>query len=131
VERHDPVGNGAREPLCTLMLVLSVLVTRGPGVPVSVLLRANMSMKDALQDTSATLSKESRTCPERDGRKTTHDDDTDAQANNSPPNHGVPTHSTARFLWECPKDTPISELGELYTRWNDETEQAEIERWSE
>jgi hypothetical protein len=119
------------------MLVLSVLVTRGPGVPVSVLLRGTMSMKDALQDTSPTLSKESATCPERDGRKTTHDDDSTDTDNNAgasqgnPPDHGVPTHSTARFLWEVDKRTPVSELGKLYDRWRDDSEQVDISRWSE
>jgi hypothetical protein len=89
-----------------------------------------MSTQHASQDTSANPSKDSPTCPERDGRKTAQDDSTEAQ-DNKPPNHGIPTHGKSRFLWEVDKDTPISELGDRYQQWLDQTEQSELSRWSE
>ncbi len=86
--------------------------------------------KHASQDTSANPTKDSPTCPERDGRETTHDDGSTVNDNN-PPNHRIPTHGVGRFLWECDPRTPVSELGELYTRWKDESQQANIGEWSE
>jgi hypothetical protein len=88
-------------------------------------------MTNASPDTSANPTKDSPTCPERDGRKTAQDDGTDAQANNSPPNHGIPTHGIGRFLWEVDKDTPVEELGDRYREWQKETEQSELSGWSE
>lgn len=95
----------------------------------SVLPLRPMSMNTS-QDTRANPSKDSLACPERDGRKAAHNDDSREQSNN-PPNHGVPTHGVGRFLWECDKQTPVSELGRLYDRWCDETEQSDIQEWSE
>jgi len=57
--------------------------------------------------------------------------DEDESTDDQPPDHGVPTHSRARFLWECHPSTPLDELGELYDRWNDSSEQVDLGRWSE
>ncbi len=76
--------------------------------------------------------KDDRPTRGRDARKSAHNDgSTDEQSN--PPNHGLPTHSTARFLWECPKDTPIEELGEKYDAWKrrQNSEQSDLGRWND
>ena len=93
------------------------------------LLQATMSAKNDSPDKSAHPTKDELTCPGRDGRKTTHNDSSTVDANN-PPNHGVPTHGVGRFLWECPKDAPISELGDLYREWSS-NDQSDLTRWSE
>jgi hypothetical protein len=89
-----------------------------------------MSMKNASQDLTANPSKDAPSSPERDGRKTAHDDDSREQPNN-PPNHGIPTHGVGRFLWEVDKRTPVDELGRLYDRWESDSKQAELGEWSE
>ena len=86
-----------------------------------------MSM-NASQDTRANPSKDSPACPERDTREGAQDDSSTVTQSN-PPTHGLPTHGVGRFLWEVPKGTPISELGELYERWQDDTEQADLQGW--
>jgi len=89
-----------------------------------------MSAKNASQDTSANPTKDSPTCPGRDTREGAHTESEGEQSNN-PPNHGLPTHGAGRFLWEVDKRTPVDELGELYTRWQDDSEQVDLGRWSE
>ncbi|QIO22403.1 hypothetical protein [Haloarcula sp. JP-L23] len=88
-----------------------------------------MSTKHESHGLTANPSKDAPSDRVRDVREDAQNDDTDEQANN-PPNHGLPTHSSARFLWECPKDTPISELGEAYKKWQG-GEQSDLTRWSE
>jgi len=72
-----------------------------------------MSAKNDSPDTSATLSKESRTCPGRDGRETAQNDGSSTADKESP----APTHGFGRFLVVCPPETPISELPAAYERW--------------
>jgi hypothetical protein len=73
-------------------------------------------------------SKDDRPTRGRDTREGAQDDGSQA-SHNSPPDHGVPTHSTARFLWECEPDTPVDELGERYRRWRDSPEQSDLSDW--
>ncbi|WP_154021012.1 hypothetical protein [Haloarcula sp. CBA1127] len=89
-----------------------------------------MSTNHASQDLTANPTKDAPSSPERDGRETTQSDDS-RDSDNNPPNHGVPTHGTGRFLWECDPRTPVDELGELYDRWKDDSEQADLGEWSE
>jgi len=89
-----------------------------------------MSAKNDSPDTSEHPTKSEPTCPGRDGRKTTQDDDS-TETDNKPPDHGIPTHGVGRFLWECDKRTPVSELGQLYDRWQDDSQQVDLGRWSE
>lgn len=89
-----------------------------------------MSAKHDSHGLTANPSKDAPSDRGRDGCEATQNDDTDESTNN-PPNHGVPTHGVGRFLWECQKSTPVSELGERYQQWRDGTEQAEIGEWSE
>jgi len=87
-----------------------------------------MSM-NVSRDTATHPTKDESTCPEQDTRKRAHDDgsrDTD----NNPPDHGIPTHGVGRFLWECDKRTPVDELGDLYRRWVDDSEQVDLGEWS-
>jgi hypothetical protein len=81
-------------------------------------------------DTSAQPTKDSPTCPERDTRKGAQDDCSTDDSNN-PPNHRVPTHSVARFLWECDPETPVDELGERYRRWRNDGEQSDVTHWGD
>lgn len=89
---------------------------------------------NASRDTSANPSKDSPTCPERDGREATHDDDSRDEEKEAPdpPDHGQPTHGTARFLLVAPPETDIRDLGELWDRWQktDDPEQADLSGWS-
>jgi hypothetical protein len=89
-----------------------------------------MSAENDYHSLTPTPSTSSASDRGRDTREGAQDDSSTAE-NNSPPDHGLPTHSAARFLWEVPKDTPISELPELYRRWIDDTEQVDLGRWSE
>jgi len=77
-----------------------------------------MSAEHASQDTSPTLSKESATCPERDGRKTAQNDGSSATPNN-PPNHGKSTNpgEPNTFLEWCHPDTPV-EPAVLQEKWD-------------
>ena len=99
-----------------------------------------MSMKNASQDTSATPTKESPTCPERDGRKTTQDDSgTDSDKETANPPHGHVSHGRAAFLhWIGRRrdeidgfDPSLDELSELYDKWRQQHEQADLGRWSQ
>ena len=89
-----------------------------------------MSAQNASQDSTANPSKDAPSRPERDGRKTAQDDGC-TESDNKPPDHGIPTHGVGRFLWECDKRTPVSELGQLYDRWQDDSQQVDLGRWSE
>jgi hypothetical protein len=89
-----------------------------------------MSTQNASQDSTANPTKDAPSSPERDGRKTTQTDRS-TENDNKPPNHGVPTHGVGRFLWECDKRTPIDEIGELYGRWADDSQQVDLGEWSE
>jgi len=43
---------------------------------------------------------------------------------------GTPSYSgAAKFLWEVHKDTPFDELGRLYERWEDDTEQVDLDTY--
>lgn len=88
-----------------------------------------MSTKHESRDTPARPSKDSPARRVRDGRETTQGDGS-TDGDNKPPNHGVPTHGVGRFLWECDKRTPVSELGDLYQRWRDDSEQVDLGEWS-
>ena len=93
---------------------------------------------------TATLSKKSPSDRGRDGRKTAQDDDSTGASNSldasqgNPPNHGLPTHGSARFLlWvgqrrdrEDGFDPDLGDLPELYQRWQSEPgEQADLQGW--
>lgn len=54
------------------------------------------------------------------------------QSTNEPTNTTeTPSYSgAAKFLWEVPKNTPLEELPELYERWNDESQQSDLDGWS-
>lgn len=86
-----------------------------------------MSMT-ANRDTPPHRSKDKAACRGRDARKDAQENEADEEPNN-PPNHRLPTHGVGQFLWNCPPDTPVSELGELYRRWKDDTEQATFNEW--
>jgi len=91
-----------------------------------------MSAQNTSLGADAQPTKDDRPARGRDAREGIQDDPTEAQDNKSPnpPNHGVPTHGVGRFLWECDPRTPASELGRLYQRWRDDSEQADLSGWS-
>lgn len=64
---------------------------------------------------SPTSTEESPNWPRWDGRDVP-DTEPDGKYND-PPDHGLPTHSVPRFLWEVDPDTPVDELGDRYQEW--------------
>lgn len=62
-------------------------------------------------------------------------DDRQGVDDNTPPDHGEPTHGSARFLlWAArqDRDVSVSELGDLYQEWRerrDDGKQADLGRW--
>jgi hypothetical protein len=50
---------------------------------------------------------------------------------NIPSDHGTPTHSKGRFLWECDPRTPLDELGELWQRWEGSGDRDDLGEWGE
>lgn len=89
-----------------------------------------MAAKNASRGTPGHPTKDAPTRRGRDARKGAHDDGRTATQSN-PPVHHVPTFGPSRFLYEVPPDTPLDELGELYERWQDDTEQTDLKGWDE
>jgi len=87
-----------------------------------------MAMKNAPHDSTAAPPTDQPSSREQDTCEGIQGNGESATTNN-PPNHGLLTHGVSRFLWECPKETPVSELGKRYDDWLDEDDQAEIGGW--
>ncbi|MCU4718380.1 hypothetical protein [Halapricum hydrolyticum] len=101
---------------------------------------------NAFPGNSAHPTKDTPSYPKRDGRKTAQDDSSTGAGNSldasqgEPPNHGLPTHGSARFLlWigqrrdrEDGFDPDLSDLPELFEQWQGDTsEQTMLVGWSE
>lgn len=65
----------------------------------------------------------------QDARKGAQDNERTATQSN-PPVHTVPTQAPQQFLLAVPPETPLEKLGELWERWNDDSEQADLSGWS-
>jgi hypothetical protein len=101
-------------------------------VPVSALSVIDMSTKFDSHGRTAQGTNQDPSDRGRDGRETAQDDGSTESDKESPepPNHQTPTHGRARFLWETDPRTPVDELGELWRRWEDSGEQADLGEWS-
>jgi len=58
------------------------------------------------------------TRPDHDGGEAADKNSTETDEH-KPPNHGLPPHGVARFLYEVDPDTPLRELAGRYREWQE------------